>query len=75
VTKKPKRKALSRSENSVYHAYPLVGDGFLYTGGDMDRYGGDRMEEWISKDNGNNWQRHRNLTPDPKEFPGWEPYR
>jgi hypothetical protein len=63
---------LRRTQDGAYHAYLLVGDGLLNTGGDMDRYGGGRIEEWISKDQGNNWRRHRDLTPGKREFPGWK---
>jgi len=64
---------LSRSEGGVLHAYLITGEGYLESGGYMDRYGGGtRIEEWISADNGNTWEKKRDLTPDPAAYAGWK---
>jgi hypothetical protein len=44
---------------------------YLNTGGYMDKHGGGRIEEWISTDKGYTWKKRRDLTPDPKKYPGW----
>ena len=61
---------LSRDEKGGLHAYVIVGEGYL-EGGYMDGHGGGRIEEWVSKDKGNSWKKFRDLTPDPKRYPGW----
>ena len=38
----------------------------------MDKHGGGRIEEWISSDRGNTWQKKRDLTPDKSKYPGWK---
>lgn len=45
---------------------------YLNTGGFMDRHGGGRIEEWISSDEGDSWERRRELTPDQTEYPCWK---
>lgn len=37
----------------------------------MDKHGGGRVEEWISRDDGHTWERLRDLTPDSGQFPDW----
>lgn len=63
---------LARDNDGVLHAYLIVGDGYLNTGGEMDRYGGGTIEQWLSSDNGNTWRLHRDLTPDRAKYPGWK---
>ena len=63
---------LAGDDDGTLHAYLIVGDGYLDTGGYMDRYGGGTVEEWISHDKGNTWKRQRDLTPEASEFPGWK---
>ena len=63
---------LARDDDGVLHAYLIVGDGYLDTGGYMDSYGGGTIEEWISRDKGNTWKRQRDLTPDRSRYPGWK---
>lgn len=62
---------LSRDERGILHAYVIVGEGYL-EGGYMDRHGGGRIEEWVSRDRGNHWEKSRDLTPDPQQYPGWK---
>jgi len=62
---------LARDDDGTLHAYLIVGDGYLDTGGYMDRYGGGAVEQWSSRDNGNTWRRERDLTPDKSKYPGW----
>lgn len=62
---------LHRDKNGAFHAYLVVGEGYLDTGGYMDSYGGGRIEEWISLDMGKSWQRNRDLTPDRTKYSGW----
>ncbi|MHC4568420.1 MAG: BNR-4 repeat-containing protein [Planctomycetota bacterium] len=59
-------------DDGTLHAYLIVGDGYLDTGGYMDRYGGGAVEEWISGNKGNTWTRLRELTPDKSRYPGWK---
>lgn len=61
---------LQRDGDGTLHAYVLVWDGYL-AGGYMDNHGGGRVEEWVSHDDGNNWMKHRDLSPDSAKYPGW----
>jgi len=63
---------LARDEDGTLHAYLIVGDGYLDTGGYMDGYGGGAVEEWISRDKGNTWEKRRDLTPDEFQYLGWK---
>ena len=63
---------LARDDDGTLHAYLIVGDGYLDTGGYMDRYGGGNVEEWISSDHGQTWKKQRDLTPDKSKYPGWK---
>jgi len=63
---------LARDEDGLLHAYLLVGDGYLDTGGYMDGYGGGNVEEWVSADKGNTWKKQRDLTPEESRYPGWK---
>ncbi len=76
---------LSRDNEGTLHAYLIVGDGYLetqgFTGetgtesrkeyGYMDKHGGGLIEEWTSSDQGNTWQKQRDLIPDTSQYPGW----
>jgi hypothetical protein len=61
---------LARDKNGSLHAYLLVGEGYL-EGGYMDRHGGGRMEEWVSRDKGNSWKKLRDLTANLEQYYGW----
>ena len=63
---------IAESADGVLHAYLLTGEGYLKVEGDMDRYGGGAIEEWISTDNGDRWEMNRDLTPDRALYPGWK---
>jgi len=63
---------LNMDENGIFHAYLVMGEGYLDTGGYMDKHGGGRIEEWISLDKGNTWKKERDLTPDKTKYPGWK---
>ena len=63
---------LSRANNGTLHAYLIRGDGYLDTGGYMDKHGGGRIEQWTSSDKGNTWTKTRDLTPDRSKYPGWK---
>jgi hypothetical protein len=63
---------LARDDNGMLHAYLIVGDGYLNTGGYMDSYGGGAVEEWVSVDKGNTWKKRRDLTPDKFKYPDWK---
>ncbi len=47
------------------------GSNYLNTGGFMDKHGGGNIEEWVSLDNGNSWEKLQDLTPDKSIYPGW----
>ena len=63
---------LARDDDGTLHAYLIVGDGYLDTGGYMDRYGGGAVEEWVSADKGNTWTKQRDLTPEESRYSGWK---
>ena len=60
---------LDSPEPGVLRALLVVGDGEVKAmgttkGTDLNRYGwGDRIEEWVSRDGGDNWIHTRNVTP------------
>ncbi len=61
--------ALDKKGN--YHAYLIVGfegETYFETSGKMANHGGGRIEEWVSKDNGNTWNLARDLTPTMPEY-------
>jgi hypothetical protein len=37
----------------------------------MDRHGGGRIEEWISKDQGNSWKKRCDVSPNSQQYAGW----
>lgn len=45
---------------------------YLNTGGYMDKHGGGRIEEWISGDRGNTWEKRRDILPDTSIYKGWK---
>jgi hypothetical protein len=63
---------LARDEDGTLRAYLIIDDGFLDTGGYMDSYGGEDVEEWISANKGNTYKKHRDLTLDKSRYPGWK---
>ncbi len=62
---------LARDNNGDLHAYLIVGDGCLDEEGVLNSHGGGRIEHWVSKDKGNSWSMHRDITPDSRQYPGW----
>jgi len=55
---------LVRSDNGRFKAYLITGEGENISKENMDSYGwGDRVEEWISNDNGENWKLSKDITP------------
>ena len=62
---------LKRDRNGKLHAYVIVGDGYQDKEGINYTHGGGRIEHWLSKDQGNSWSRHREITPDSSKYPGW----
>ena len=61
---------LSRDSTNVLHAYVVVGEGYL-DGGYMDRHGGGKIEEWVSKDSGRTWEKRRQVSPVQEAYDGW----
>ena len=45
---------------------------YLKTGGYMDKHGGGKIEEWISRDKGDSWEKRRNISPDQAKFKDWK---
>ncbi|MCP4885101.1 MAG: hypothetical protein GY904_00585 [Planctomycetaceae bacterium] len=61
---------LSCDQHGQLHAYVVVGETYL-EGGYMDRHGGGRVEEWVSRDNGETWRKRRQVSPQEQKFAGW----
>ncbi|MDG2222677.1 MAG: BNR-4 repeat-containing protein [Rubripirellula sp.] len=57
-------------QNGQLHAYVVAGESYL-EGGYMNRHGGGRIEEWISKDDGKTWKKDRQISPPQRSFTGW----
>ncbi len=62
---------LARDDDGTLHAYLIAGEGFFESDGYMDKHGGGVVEEWVSTDKGDTWNKKRDLTPDPSKYPGW----
>ena len=62
---------LARDANGKLHAYLVVGDCYQDKEGINYTHGGGRIELWISKDQGDTWALHRDITPDAAQYPGW----
>jgi hypothetical protein len=62
---------LKRDKKGHLHAYVIVGEGYQDKEGINYSHGGGRIEHWLSKDQGNTWDRHRDITPDSDKYPGW----
>ena len=55
---------LDRSDDGLFKAYLITGEGQSISEEEMDRYvWGDRVEMWISDDNGENWKLSKDITP------------
>jgi hypothetical protein len=55
---------LDRSDDGLFKAYLITGEGENISEQEMDRYGwGDRVEVWVSDGKGENWKLSRDLTP------------
>ena len=54
------------------HAYIITGDEYLEGGGLMDEHGGGRIEEWISGDDGDTWEKEREIEPKRKGYADWK---
>ncbi len=63
---------LHRRGNGAWHAYLVTGEGYLDSGGYMDSYGGGRIEEWVSLNQGKSWKKSRTLPPHGAGYPGWK---
>jgi hypothetical protein len=61
---------LRHDKQGIIHAYLVTGEGHL-EGGYMDRHGGGRIEEWISRDKGRTWNKHRVVSPSHKQYSDW----
>lgn len=62
---------LKRDKKGHLHAYVIVGEGYADKPGINYSHGGGRIEHWMSKDQGNTWKLHRDITPDGEKYPGW----
>ncbi|MDB4694953.1 BNR repeat-containing protein [bacterium] len=58
-------------DDGVLHALLVVGNKYI-EGGYMDRHGGGVIEEWTSKDNGETWQKYRQVSPSGQQYQGWK---
>ena len=61
---------LRHDDDGSLHAFVVAGEHYL-NGGYMDRHGGGRIEEWVSRDRGRSWSKRRTLSPDGERFAGW----
>jgi len=62
---------LRRDHKGHLHAYVIVGEDYQDKPGVNYTHGGGRIEHWISKDSGNVWILHRDITPDTASYAGW----
>ena len=62
---------LKHDADGKLHAYLIVGEGYMEKPGINYTHGGGRIEHWVSTDKGFNWSLHREITPDPAQYPGW----
>ena len=62
---------LKRDADGTFHAYVIVGDGYMSKGGINYSHGGGRVEHWVSTDKGEQWTFRREITPDAEHYPGW----
>jgi hypothetical protein len=62
---------LQRDANGKLHAYVIVGESYQDMKGVNYTHGGGRIEHWVSKDKGDAWKLHRDITPDAEKYPGW----
>ena len=62
---------LKRDRKGHLHAYVIVGEGYADKAGINYSHGGGRIEHWLSKDQGDTWKLHRDITPDGEKYPGW----
>ncbi len=62
---------LLRDKTGRLHAYLITGDSYQDKEGINYTHGGGRIEHWMSKDQGNTWKLHRDITPDAAKYPGW----
>ena len=62
---------LTQDKDGSLYAYVIVGDGYL-EGGYMDKHGGGRIEQWVSRDKGHHWKKSQDITPGPDRYAGWK---
>lgn len=62
---------LAWDRHGVLHAYIITGAGYLESSGAMDKHGGGRIEEWISRDRGKSWRKRRDLAPKGEQYASW----
>jgi len=63
---------ITKSAYGTLHAYIIAGEGYFDSDGYMDKHGGGDIEEWVSEDNGDTWNKLRDISPDPNQFAGWK---
>ena len=63
---------LTMDPDENLHAYIITGNGYFHSDGYMDKHGGGDIEEWISSDGGDSWNRSRSISVDPDQFNGWK---
>ena len=61
---------LARESDGTLRAWLITGDGYLDTGGYMDKHGGAHVQQWSSTDQGATWALTQHVTSE-KRFPGW----
>jgi hypothetical protein len=62
---------LERDTDGLLHAYVIVGNGYQDRPGVNYTHGGGRIEHWVSRNKGDTWSLHRDITPDGAQYPGW----
>ena len=65
---------LRQDQDGTLYACLVMGEPFFdgwdaENSGDMDSRGGGDIEEWISRDGGNTWEKQRDLTPRHRSLP------
>lgn len=63
---------IADGSDGTLHAYIITDEEYLNTEGLMDKHGGGRIEEWVSGDDGDSWEKVRDINPKGRKYAGWK---